>query len=251
MIQNQVDVYVQRMLDASSTFYGYNAKTMLKSEKGWMVMTRTYPRVPFWEEINESKPQWTRSGRFENYRVEPEAIEYGENFIVHREGPEGTPYLPNAIFRPTRTFGRMTTGFRSRRSIMTTSTCAILKLPWQEIRRTCQPVVGEGVSVLLRDPEDPAPGAQPVVGQRLDADVSSRTSAIAYRMDKRTPGVGEHQMHVNPRPRRTGASTTATTSMWTPIRSTGRIAGWKPSDPFYKVSRLMIRASTIRRSRTT
>ena len=33
----------------------------------------------------------------ENYRIEPEAIEYGENFIVHREGPEATPYLPNAI----------------------------------------------------------------------------------------------------------------------------------------------------------
>ena len=28
---------------------------------------------------------------------EPEAIEYGENFVVHREGPEATPYLPNVI----------------------------------------------------------------------------------------------------------------------------------------------------------
>ena len=32
------------MLDASSTFYGYSADVMLKSEKGWMVMVRTYPR---------------------------------------------------------------------------------------------------------------------------------------------------------------------------------------------------------------
>ena len=66
--------------------YGYNADTMLKSEKGWMMMTRTYPRHPLWEEVNESKPQWTRSGRLETYRIEPEAIEYGENFVVHREG---------------------------------------------------------------------------------------------------------------------------------------------------------------------
>ena len=95
---NRVDVYAQRMLDASSTFYGYSADVMLKSEKGWMVMVRTYPRHPFWEETNESKPMWTRSGRYENYRIEPEAIEYGENFISHREGPEATPYLPNAIF---------------------------------------------------------------------------------------------------------------------------------------------------------
>jgi nitrate reductase / nitrite oxidoreductase, alpha subunit len=41
---NRVDVYLQRMLDASSTAYGYNADVMLKSEKGWMVMCRTYPR---------------------------------------------------------------------------------------------------------------------------------------------------------------------------------------------------------------
>jgi nitrate reductase alpha subunit len=95
--QNRVDVYAQRVLDTSSTFYGYSADVMLKSEKGWMVMGRTYPRHPLWEEVNESKPQWTRSGRLETYRIEPEAIEYGENFIVHREGPEATPYLPNAI----------------------------------------------------------------------------------------------------------------------------------------------------------
>ena len=53
---NRVDVYVQRLLDAGSTSYGYNADTMLKSEKGWMVMCRTYPRIPLWEETNESKP---------------------------------------------------------------------------------------------------------------------------------------------------------------------------------------------------
>ena len=59
---NRVDVYPQRMLDASATSYGYSADVMLKSEKGWMVMARTYPRHPLWEETNESKPQWTRIG---------------------------------------------------------------------------------------------------------------------------------------------------------------------------------------------
>ena len=168
---NRVDVYVQRMLDASSTFYGYNADTMLKSEKGWMVMTRTYPRHPLWEETNESKPQWTRSGRFETYRIEPEAIEYGENFIVHREGPEATPYLPNAIFstnpyiRPDDYGIPITAQHHDDKHVRN------MKLPWQEIKRHAEPVVGEGVSVLLRDPEDPAPGAQPVVGQRLGADL--------------------------------------------------------------------------------
>ena len=47
-------------------------------------------RAPPWEETNESKPMWTRTGRYENYRTEPEAIEYGENFISHREGTGAT-----------------------------------------------------------------------------------------------------------------------------------------------------------------
>ena len=78
---NRVDVYAQRMLDASAPSTATAPTSMLKSEKGWMVMVRTYPRHPFWEETNESKPMWTRTGRYENYRIEPEAIEYGENFI--------------------------------------------------------------------------------------------------------------------------------------------------------------------------
>ncbi|MFO0733320.1 MAG: hypothetical protein U0361_20610 [Nitrospiraceae bacterium] len=58
-------------------------------------MGRTYPRHPLWEETNESKPMWTRSGQLEEHRIEPEAIEYGENFIVHQEGgPECTPCTP-------------------------------------------------------------------------------------------------------------------------------------------------------------
>src|SRR3989449_4721154 len=103
--ENRADIYLQRIQDASATLYGYNAKTLIQGEKGWFVMTRTYPRMPFWTEVNESKPMWTRTGRFENYRIEPEAIEDGENFIVHREDPEGQPDPPNGIVS-SKPFGR-------------------------------------------------------------------------------------------------------------------------------------------------
>src|SRR2546429_143239 len=99
--ENKVDIYLQRIFDAASTTYGYNAKTLMQSEKGWFVMTRTYPRQPFWEHVNESKPMWTRTGRFEKYCILPEAIEYGENFLVAREDVEGTPYLPTVIISTT------------------------------------------------------------------------------------------------------------------------------------------------------
>ena len=42
-------------------------------------------------------PFYTDTGRLNAYCDIPEAIEYGENLIVHREGPEATPYLPNVI----------------------------------------------------------------------------------------------------------------------------------------------------------
>ena len=119
---NRVDVYVQRTLDASATWVQRGRH--VEVGKGWMVMGRTYPRHPLWEETNESKPQWTRCGRIETYRIEPEAIEYGENFVVHREGPEATPYLPNAIMSSNPYVRPDDYGFPSRRSTTTTSTSA-------------------------------------------------------------------------------------------------------------------------------
>src|SRR5881409_125563 len=108
VLENKVDIYLQRIFDAASTTYGYNAKTLMQSEKGWFVMTRTYPRQPFWEHVNESKPMWTRTGRFENYRIEPECIEYGENFVVGREDPEATLYLPrHPQYQSVRAAGRL------------------------------------------------------------------------------------------------------------------------------------------------
>ena len=66
------------------------------------MLFRTYPRIPFWEQVNDSKPFYTDTGRMNAYCDIPEAIEYGENFITHREGPEATPYLPNVIVTSSR-----------------------------------------------------------------------------------------------------------------------------------------------------
>src|SRR3989454_12713150 len=62
-----------------------------------------------------------------------------------------------------------------------------------------------------------------------------------YRMDKRTPGIGEHQMHVNPQ----GAKDRGINDgdyIYADANPADRPdRGRKPSDPFYKVSRQMIR----------
>ena len=156
--KNRVDVYVQRMLDASATCYGYSADVMLKSEKGWMVMVPDLSAPSALGRDQRVEAQWTRSGRIETYRIEPEAIEYGENFVVHREGPEATPYLPNAIMtsnpyvRPDDYGIPITAQHHDDKHVRN------IKLPWGEIKRHAEPVVGEGVPVLLRHARRPGTG---------------------------------------------------------------------------------------------
>src|SRR5256712_14090508 len=44
--ENKVDIYLQRIQDASAPLYGYNAKTRLQSETGWLVRARADPSSP-------------------------------------------------------------------------------------------------------------------------------------------------------------------------------------------------------------
>ncbi|GAB1722578.1 MAG: molybdopterin-dependent oxidoreductase [Nitrospira sp. CR1.1] len=238
---NRVDIYVQRILDASSTFFGYSADVMLKSEKGWMVMCRTYPRHPLWEETNESKPHWTRSGRLETYRVEPEAIEYGENFIVHREGPECTPYLPNAIMTTNPYVRPDDYGIPVTAQHHDDKTVRNIKLPWAEIKQHANPLWEKGYQFYCVTPKT----RHRVHSQWSVNDwvqIYESNFGDPYRMDKRTPGVGEHQIHINPQAAKDRGINDGDYCYvdGNPVDRPYR--GWKPSDPFYKVARLMIRA---------
>ncbi len=104
--EKKAKVYLQRVFDNSTTTRGtdgpYNVDKMMAGDYGGepgaaLMLFRTYPRVPFWEQIHDSIPFYTDSGRLASYCDLPEAIEYGENLIVHREAVEATPYLPNVI----------------------------------------------------------------------------------------------------------------------------------------------------------
>jgi len=98
--ENQVEVYLQRIADNSTTLKGYKIQEVeANAAKGIpaLLMTRTYPKIMGWEQSNEAKPHYTKSGRLEFYRDEDEFIEYGENIPVHREPVDGTFYEPNII----------------------------------------------------------------------------------------------------------------------------------------------------------
>ena len=110
--KGHVEVYMQRILDGCYAFRGYKVEDIVRGKysltenddenKGGaaLAMFRTYPRIPGWEQIQESAPFYTKTGRLELYRDEDEWIDQGENLIVHREPVEATPYQTNVIVVP-------------------------------------------------------------------------------------------------------------------------------------------------------
>ena len=98
--QGQVEVYIDRVFRAGNATNGYSFRELLESCRQGIplyLMTRTSPRIVGWEQTNESKPWYNKTGRLEFYREEDEFIEYGENLPVVREPVDGTHHEPNVI----------------------------------------------------------------------------------------------------------------------------------------------------------
>lgn len=240
--ENQVEVYLQRILDASSTTRGYKVDDLLKTEdREHLMMFRTYPRIPGWEQVYESKPFYTKTGRMEAYKDEPEFMLHGENLIVHREPVEATKYLPNAIvgthdlIRPD-DFGialdDMGADERQVRNV---------KMPWGEVKKIPNPLWEAGYRFYFLTPKS---------RHRVHSSWGSTDWMIIfendfgdpYRSDKRTPGVGEAQVHMNPEDARDLGIEDGDYVYIDANPADRPYIGWKEDDHYYKVSRLMVRA---------
>ena len=241
--EGRVEVYLQRVLDASSTTRGYNIDTILQSDRGWMMNFRTYPRMPGWEQINESKPFYNMTGRLEFYREEPEFLEAGENLIVHREPVEATPYLPNAILAPT-TYDAirpndhgipLTSIDADERSVRN------VKMDWAALRATVNPLWAQGYTFYCLTPKT----RHRVHSSWSNADWNllwDSNFADPARTDKRMPHVGEHQVNLNPDDAK-ALNINDGDYVYVDANPADRpYKGWQPTDPFYEVSRLMLRA---------
>ncbi len=98
--QGSMRPYIQRILDHSNATRGYVIEDLeAKAAQGIpaILQTRTYPKVGGWEQAHENKPWYTRTGRLEFYREEPEFMDSGENLPVHREPIDSTFFEPNVI----------------------------------------------------------------------------------------------------------------------------------------------------------
>ncbi len=96
----KVEVYLQRIIDGSSTLTGYKIEelhALCKTGVPSLIHTRTTPRASSFEQQRGEQPWHTKSGRLEFYRFEPEFIESGENLVIYREPIDSTHYEPNVI----------------------------------------------------------------------------------------------------------------------------------------------------------
>jgi nitrate reductase alpha subunit len=114
------------------------------------------------------------------------------------------------------------------------------KLPWSRVKQTKNPLWEQGYRFYFVTPKT----RHRVHSQWSACDwnlIWDSNFGDPYRMDKRMPGVGEHQMHINPQAAKDMGINDGD-YVWVDANSHDRpYVGWKPDDPFYKVSRCMVR----------
>jgi len=250
-LEGREDVYIDRLLGGSTTCQGYTVKDILAGKYGVpggaLMLYRTYPRVPFWEQIYDSLPFYTDTGRLNAYCDIPEALEHGENFIVHREAPEATPYLPNVIvstnpyIRPEN-YGITAAMLQKEMLEADVRTIANNKLSWTEVKKTQNPLWREGYRFFCTTPKS----RHTVHSQWTVTDwnfIWSNNFGDPYRMDKRSPGVGEWQIHMNPQAAKDLGIENGDYVHVDANSADRPYVGWRKDDPFYKVARLMLRVT--------
>ncbi|MBI3890605.1 MAG: molybdopterin-dependent oxidoreductase, partial [Candidatus Wallbacteria bacterium] len=199
-------VYIQRILDSCTTTKGdhgsYQLDKLMKGEYGGepgaaMMLFRTYPRIPFYEQVNDSVPFYTDSGRLSVYCDLPEAIEYGENLIVHREGVEATPYLPNVIVSSSPYLRPVDQGISLEDMDPDRRCVRNVKMPWAEVKKTVNPLWKEGYRFFCSTPK--SRHSTHSSWSTVDWNwIWSTSFGDPYRHDKRSPGVGDRQIQMHP-----------------------------------------------------
>jgi nitrate reductase alpha subunit len=207
ILEKKGRVYLQRVFDNSTTTRGtegpYEVDKVMRgeydNEPGVVLMLfRTYPRVPFYEQIHDNIPFYTDSGRLHAYCDLPEAIDYGENLIVHREGPEATRYLPNVIVSSSTYLRPKSYGIPLSATDAELRQVRNVKMPWSQVKRTVNPLWGKGFQFFCSTPKSRHTTHSSWSTVDWHA-IWSTNFGDPYRMDKRHPHTADRQIQMNPR----------------------------------------------------
>ncbi len=199
-------VYIQRVFDNSTTTRGedgpYDVDKFIAGDYGGepgagLMLFRTYPRVAFWEQIHDSIPFYTDSGRLHSYCDLPEAIEFGENLIVHREGVEATPYMPNVIVSTSPYVRPADFGIPADTLDPDLRQVRNVKMAWEDVKKTVNPLWEAGYRFFCCTPKSrhSTHSSWSTVDWHW---IWSDSFGDPHRTDKRAPGVADRQIQLNP-----------------------------------------------------
>jgi nitrate reductase alpha subunit len=202
--EGRTDVYLQRVLSASTNTKGYQIGELeAKARDGvpMLMNSRTSPKAVGYEQVTDSKPWYTKSGRLEFYREENEFIEAGENLPVHREPVDSTFYEPNIIIAPKheaiRPAGPEQYGV-ARTDLSCETRCGRnVVLSWEEARKTSHPRAKEGFRFIFHTPKYRHGSHTTPIDTDMIAVLFGPFGDL-YRRDKRMPFVTEGYVDINP-----------------------------------------------------
>lgn len=202
--EGRTDVYLQRILDASTNTRGYQFTDLeAKSRQGIpaLMQSRTSPKVVGYEQVVDSLPWYTKSGRLELYREEDEFIEAGENLPVHREPVDSTFYEPNVIVAPKHEAIRAAQpeDYGVRRDDLSCETrCGRnVVLTWAETKKTQHPLMKQGFKFIFHTPKYRHGAHTTPIDTDMNAVLFGPFGDI-HRQDKRMPFVTEGYVDINP-----------------------------------------------------
>jgi nitrate reductase alpha subunit len=241
--------YIQRILDHSNSTRGHSIER-LEALAGdgvpAILETRTYPKIGGWEQANEEVPWYTRSGRLEFYRDEPEFLDSGENLVVHREPIDSTFYEPNVIvarpghplLRPKRpedygvSSDDVSADARQARHVVRTI---------DELLQTRHPLAAGGYRFVFHTPKY-RHGAHTTA---VDTDIVAiwfGPFGDMHRDDPRKPYINEMYVDINPADARSLGIEDGD-YVWIDADPHDRpFKGWRNDPEWYRVARLQARA---------
>lgn len=246
--KGKAEVYLQRIIEGSQALKGYRIEELeARAREGVpaLIMPRTYPRITGYEQTQESRPWYTRSGRLEFLRDEAEFKEHGEALPVYREPVDSTFYEPNVIVAGSPLFAAPKApeayGVSHRVTTPEARQARNVVKPWAEVKRTHHPLVIDGFKFIFHTPKYRHGAHTTPVDTDLMALFFGPFTDI-YRRDKRMPFVGEGYVDINPRDAR-ALGIMDGDYVWVDADPGDRpYRGWKKDQPFYRVSRLLCRA---------
>lgn len=247
--EKKAHVYIQRVFDNSTTTRGekgpYSVEKILAGSYGnepgaALMLTRTYPRVPFVEQVEDSVPFYTDTGRMNAYCDLPEAIEYGENLISHREAVEATPYMPNVIVSTSPYIRPEDYGISPDTADADLRAVRNIKMPWSEVKKTVNPLWAQGFQFFCLTPKSrhTVHSSWSTVEKHL---LLSSNFGDADRADIRQPNVGDSQIQMNPQAAKDRGIADGDYVFVDANPADRPFRGWQKDPARYKAFRCMVR----------